>query len=163
MSLDPWLKENKFMYFFEISTYADSCCCFSLKTGVRILSFVSFFFSFLGIFVAPNIISFALTALSLVGSGFLIYSTANDDYRSGFAGYFIYMLLMYLDILKNLAVIILIFIKPSLDTLMIILLYLLAMAIVYTIQTYFIWLFYSFAHSVKVKQPNAEPSASNTA
>lgn len=151
MILDGWLREDKFLHFFELKTYADSCCCFSLKTGVRILSFLSFLLSFLGIFAAPSILSFFITGLTLLASGFLIYSTFHDDFKSAFSGYFILMVLFYLDILKNLIVIIIVLIiNPT--AILVLLLFVLAIAIIYAIQIYFLWLFYSFAISLKGKQ-----------
>jgi hypothetical protein len=109
-NLQNFFSAEKFLFFFHIEKLANDCCCgCSIKTGIRIISFIFLINSaivFFGIFSSNSLLNFIskIFTFSIYFSiGYnLLYSILYNSSKHAFYGYLIYSLLFFLSCLDSL-------------------------------------------------------------
>ena len=144
--------DDKFLHFFECKERAKSFICLELSTGVRILTIIGIFIVLGQIIYVNSILAFIMQSFALYADLSLLYSTWSKDYNHALVGYVIAIFFFWLEIFIIFFIsVLIVFFFGSLKVLMI---FLLIVSLLYSIKVYFLWIVFSYLHTLK--RPNEQ-------
>lgn len=154
-------KTDKFLHFFDLPTekHAKTFVGLELVWGVRIICIVSLLLDLLSVVGAGEGFTILFESVQLFSVGVNLYATWSLDFHHAFLGYYIQMVVFYIQLLMTVVGLYAVFtLYASLEAAAVFLALVLVML---AFKVYLLWICYSYAHALQNKEEKKESVAQN--